>query len=117
MKLFRIFGLLCLLLSPVLAQDNLDDSLFGGDEDSLFGEELVTEVEQSDVQASDDFLESDKVVIGGRYNLSAQASARNLNPEEDAEALSSGLNDLSATFLSMPVLTPILDFCQGQAGL
>jgi len=78
---------MCLLLSlPALAQNNPDDT--------IFGDTIVTDIENSDANPAKTLLESDKVVIGGRFSVSAQV---NLDPNatKDGDVFSSGLIDLS----------------------
>ena len=86
--------------------DSLDDTLFGDGEtqeqsqdeatgDDLFGDSIFTEVEEDpDANPADDLLTSDKVVVGGNFGVSLDINL-GLNPEEDEDAFTSGLSDLS----------------------
>ena len=110
MKRLLILGMsLALLGNLVLAQDNLDDSLFGGGEsseetneddlfgggDELFGDSIFTEVEEDpDANPADALLVNEGVTIGGSFGVTAEIDL-SLNPEEDEDAFSSGLTDLS----------------------
>lgn len=103
--------MLALLGFPALAQDdNLDDNLFGGSEetteessddlfggnnDDLFGDSIFTEVEEDpNSNAADDLLASEMVVLGGNFGVSADINL-SLNSDEDEDAFTSGLTDLS----------------------
>lgn len=86
--------------------DSLDYTLFGSGEtqeqsqgessgDDLFGDSIFTEVEEDpDANPADDLLTSDKVVIGGNFSVTFDLNLA-LNPEEEEDAFTSGLTDLS----------------------
>lgn len=80
-------ALLCLLLiAPAIAQATFDDDLFGGDT-------LVTEVDENEeANPADELLESERIVLGGRFSVSVRADL-NLHAGEDA--VTSGLANLS----------------------
>ena len=80
-------ALLCLLLiAPAIAQATFDDDLFGSGT-------LVTEVDENEeANPADELLESERIVLGGRFSVSARADL-DLHAGEDA--VTSGLADLS----------------------
>ena len=82
-----VTALLCLLLiAPAIAQATFDDDLFGSDT-------LVTEVDENEeANPADELLESERIVLGGRFSVSARADL-DLHAGEDA--VTSGLADLS----------------------
>lgn len=75
--------------APARAQDDFDESLFGGDPEGI-----VTEVEQDPAaDPSRALLQSDTVTLGGSYDLSLELRL-DPAPDENDDALSSGLLDL-----------------------
>ncbi|MEM7734730.1 MAG: hypothetical protein AAF267_02985 [Deinococcota bacterium] len=100
------------------SQTNLDDALFGGNQESsqeessqedtdtaagdddLFqgGGSFISDVEEDpDANPADDLLTSETVTIGGSIDMSAEFQVL-LNPDDDQDTVDSGLVDLNARF-------------------
>lgn len=86
--------LFCLLSTlsalPVLAQSDLEDTLFGGEAEGS----VVTEAEETDFNPAEALLESERVSISGSFSV---AGALSLTLEE--MRLSSGLSDLTTRLI------------------
>lgn len=99
-RLARALAAAALLALPALAlgQEDLDDALFGT-EDDLFGDPIVTDVEQDpDADAARELLESETVTIGGSYAFAAELRL-DLTAEEDEPTVTSGLTELRTRLL------------------
>ena len=110
MKKFTLILLVLAFLGGFsLAQESLDESLFGegesseettdddlfGGGDDLFGDRIFTEVEDDlDANPAEDLLVNEGVSIGGNFGVFAELNL-SLNPEEDIDSFTSGLTNLS----------------------
>ncbi len=83
--MLRIVCGLLLLLSVAWAQD-----------DEMFGDSIITEVEEDTTSNPAEALLTAPLAIGGVFNLSAELGL-NLSADEDQNLLSSGVADLSTT--------------------
>jgi hypothetical protein len=108
-------ALLLLAGAFALAQDDLDDTFFGGDDD-LFGDSIVSESEQDpDFDPSAELLESESVVIGGNFSVSAEIDL-DLNAEDGEDPFSSGVADLNTRiFLDARPSSDFAVFIKGDA--
>lgn len=96
---FRLL-LSLVLLVPMAAEDaGTTDT----DEESLFGEPLISEIEETDTEISSMLLTSDEVRIGGRYSMSLSAGYGWNEIPRDADDLFHPDTDSVSTGLSTQI--------------